>query len=165
MTSSTPIMIGGAKLQQTFLDWTKQSFDLFSVILGFILVIWALFAHKLPIYLRWHLSTTVGRLLLLLLLYITYMLSSWPITLLFAIAIAFTWASRPVFEPTSFTQSMEDELSTKEGFQNIKKTQASKHKWFIEKTLHENPQAIVEDRIDTSAVDEDTVVGTERTSK
>jgi hypothetical protein len=60
---------------------------------------------------------------------------------------------------------MEDELSTKEGFQNIKKTQASKHKWFIEKTLHENPQAIVEDRIDTSAVDEDTVVGTERTSK
>jgi hypothetical protein len=158
MTSSTPIM-------KTFLDWTKQSLDLFSVILGFILVIWALFAHKLPIDLRWHLSTTVGRLLLLLLLYITYMLSSWPITLLFAIAIAFTWASRPVFEPTSFTQSMEDELSTTEGFQNIKRTPASKHKWFIEKTLHENPQAIVEDRIDTSAVEEDTVVATGRTSK
>jgi hypothetical protein len=52
-----------------------------------------------------------------------------------------------------------------EGFNDMKNTKAGKHKWFVEKTLHENPKAIVEDRINTSAVEGDTFMGTQRTSK
>ena len=121
-----------------------------------VIIIMALFADKLPAMARWQLSTTAGRLLLLLLLYIIHMICGWPMALLFTIAIALVWAARPIFKTPS---------ATSEGFNDMKKTDATKHKWFIEKTLHENPKAIVEDRINTSAVEEDTVVATGRTSK
>ena len=52
-----------------------------------------------------------------------------------------------------------------EGFNDMKTTDAAKHKWFVEKTLHENPKEIVEDRINTSAVQDDPTVATVRTSR
>ena len=108
--------------------------------------------------------------------------------LLFTIAIALVWAARPVFKPTGvegFGQGVEGFGAANaprpgvegfgeatglrhpnvEGFNDMKKSPAAKHKWFVEKTLHENPKAIVEDRINTGAVEEDTIVATGRTSK
>jgi hypothetical protein len=126
-----------------------------------ILVIWITFADKLPVNIRWQLSTTVGRLLLLLLLFIVHMLCGWMMTLLFAVAIALTWAARPMFKPVS----VPDEPQQKEGFSNIKKTQTSAHKWFVETVLHENPMKIVEDRVDTMAVQQDGPAVAGRTSR
>ena len=152
-------MVGGAKLQDSVLEWSKKSLNLYSTVFLVILVIGVLFADKLPMEARWQLSTTAGRLLLLLLLYITNLVCGWQAALLFTIAIALVWAARPVFKPVGVP-----DLGV-EGFNDMKTTGAAKHKWFVEKTLHENPKAIVEDRVNTSAVEDDNLVTTSRTSK
>lgn len=145
--SANPLMIGGAKFQQTVLDWSKQSNSLFLSVFSVILVVFAIFGDKLPPIVRWQLSTTVGRLFLLILLYIIYVLGGWELALLFTIIIALIWSMRPLLLPLpSFKE---------EGFQSLKKTRASRPKWFVETVLEENPLEIVEDRIETLAVQDD----------
>ena len=139
--SANPLMIGGAKFQQTVLDWSKQSNSLFLSVFSVILVVFAIFGDKLPPVVRWQLSTTVGRLFLLILLYIIYVLGGWELALLFTIIIALIWSMRPLLLP-----------SMKEGFRDMKKTRASRPKWFVETVLEENPLEIVEDRVETLAV-------------
>jgi len=134
-------MIGGAKFQQTVLDWSKQSNSLFLSVFSVILVVFAIFGDKLPPVVRWQLSTTVGRLFLLILLYLIYVLGGWELALLFTIIIALIWSMRPLLLP-----------SMKEGFRDLKKTRASRPKWFVETVLEENPLEIVEDRVETLAV-------------
>jgi predicted membrane protein len=134
-------MIGGAKFQQTVLDWSKQSNSLFLSVFSVILVVFAIFGDKLPPVVRWQLSTTVGRLFLLILLYLIYVLGGWELALLFTIIIALIWSMRPLLLP-----------SMKEGFRNMKKTRVSRPKWFVETVLEENPLEIVEDRVETLAV-------------
>ena len=184
-------MVGGAKLQDSVLEWSKKSLNLYSTVFMIILIIFALFADKLPVEARWQLSTTAGRLLLLLLLYITNLVCGWQTALLFTIAIALVWAARPVFKPVGvpdvvlngsvegfgqgpnilrlgvegFGQGPNILRLGVEGFNDMKTTGAAAHKWFVEKTLHENPKAIVEDRINTSAVEGDTFVVAGRTSR
>ena len=174
---STPIMVGGAKLQESVLEWSKKSLNLYSTVFLVLLMIAVLFADKLPMEARWQLSTTAGRLLLLLLLYIINLVCGWQAALIFTIAIALVWAARPVFKPVGipdlvlngsaqgFGQGSTAPRLGVEGFNDMKTSDATKHKWFVEKTLHENPKAIVEDRINTSAVQDDTLVRTGRTSK
>jgi ABC-type multidrug transport system fused ATPase/permease subunit len=139
--SANPLMIGGAKFQQTVLDWSKQSNSLFLSVFSVILVVFAIFGDKLPPVVRWQLSTTVGRLFLLILLYLIYVLGGWELALLFTIIIALIWSMRPLLLP-----------SMKEGFRDLKKTRASRPKWFVETVLEENPLEIVEDRVETLAV-------------
>jgi len=136
-------MIGGAKFQETFISWTKQSNHLFITLFGIILLMWATFSEKLPASYRWQLSTSAGRLLLLLLLYITYDLAGWIPALLFTIAVALTWANRPIYKPVE------------EGFGGMKVTKVQGNKWFVEDVLHESPHKIVEDRVTTTAVQDD----------
>ncbi len=149
------VQMGGAKFQQQVLDWTRQSNHLYLTVLFSLIFMWAVYSEKLPMQYRWQLNTTLGRLLLLVLLYIVFLLGGWIPSLLFAIAIAMTWANRPLYKP-----------SKTEGFQdNIKVTDANPHMWFVEKALKENPQRIVQDRIQTFAVQEDNTAGSSRTSK
>jgi hypothetical protein len=174
---STPIMVGGAKLQDSVLEWSKKSLNLYSTVFLVLLVISILFADKLPMEARWQLSTTPGRLLLLLLLYITNLVCGWQAALLFSIAVALVWAARPVFKPVSvpdpvlnvsvegFGQGSNLPGLGVEGFNDVKTTDTTKPKWFIEKTLHENPMEIIEDRINTSAVQDNSAVANGRTSR
>ena len=186
-------MVGGAKLQESVLEWSKKSLNLYSTVVMVLLIICVLFADKLPMAARWQLSTTAGRLLLLLLLYIINLVCGWQMALIFTIAIALVWAARPVFKPVDvpdvslgvgqgqegfsqgqegfsqgqegFSQGPNAQHLGVEGFNDMKTTDATKHKWFVEKTLHENPKEIVEDRINTSAVQDNNLVTTSRTSK
>jgi len=162
-SSSTPIMVGGAKLQESVLEWSKKSLNLYSTVFLVLLIIFVLFADKLSIEARWQLSTTPGRLLLLLLLYIIHMVCGWQAALLFTIAVALVWAARPVFKPVGVHDIVLN--GSVEGFNDMKTTGATKPKWFIEKTLHENPMEIVEDRINTSAVQDNSSVANGRTSR
>lgn len=165
--------VGGAKFQQQVLDWTKQSNHLYLTVVCSIIFLWAVYSEKLPMHYRWQMNTTLGRLLLLLLLWIVYILAGWIPALLFAIAIAMTWANRPLYKPADtregFASGAERQgrgTSGREGFQdNIKVTDANPHMWFVEKALKENPQRIVQDRIQTFAVQEDNTAGTSRTSR
>lgn len=149
------LMVGGAKFQKTFLDWSKQSTQLFVSVLVVILVVWITFADKLSLVARWQLSSTVGRLLLLLLLYVFYILGGWELAFVFTLAIAITWASKPLLKP----------LDVAEGYSEVKESKAGPHKWFVEMVLHENPVAVVEDRVQTEAVQDNSAASTTRTSR
>jgi len=152
-------MVGGAKFQQAVLDWTKQSNHLYLTVIFAIIFMWSIYAEKLPEVWRWQLSTSIGRLLLLLILYIVYMLAGWIPALLFTIAIALTWANRPLYKPTGVQEQ-------REGFHNnIKVTAVESTRWFVEKALDESPERIVEDRVSTSAVQEDNASGSRKTSR
>jgi len=148
------VMVGGAKFQKTFLDWSKQSTQLFLSVLIVILIVWTTFADKLSLVTRWQLSSTVGRLLLLLLLYVVYILGGWELAFIFTVAIAITWASKPLLKPLDV-----------EGYSEMKESKAGPQKWFVEMALHENPLAVVEDRVDTEAVQDNSSATTTRTSR
>jgi hypothetical protein len=135
-------MIGGAKLQEAILSWTKQSNVLFLSVLTFVLVVLATFPDKTPVNIRDQASTFPGRLLLLLVLFMLYELCGNLPALLFAIVIALLWANKPLSKSV-------------EGFwDGVKTTYIDKnsHKWFSERVLKENTREIVEDRVDTDAV-------------
>ena len=154
---SHPIMVGGARFHQSFLEWTKQSNQLFLTVFSICLITWAVFAEKLPMEWRWQLSTSVGRVLLLLLLYIVHELTGWIPALLFAIAIALTWANRPLYKPAP---------RAVEGFaSSVKESKAVGNRWFVERVLEENPKAIIEDKVKTQAIQDNSNSGTSRTSK
>ena len=150
------IMIGGAKFQKEVLDWTKQSSNLLTTVTSALLLMWAIYAEKLPSAWRWQLSTTIGRLLLLILLYIVHMTAGWIPAVLFTIAIALTWANRPLQKP----------FGVREGFHNTLVTDVEdKDRWFVEKVLKEHPQRIIQDRVTTQPVQEDSTKGSGRTSR
>lgn len=152
-------MVGGAKFQNTVLEWSKQSNHLFTAVFAAGLLIYSLYAEKLPAAWRWQLSSTLGRLLLLLVLYAIFLLAGFIPALLFAIGIAITWANRPLYKPRIHNSNIE-------GFSpDVKTTQTSSHKWFVEKVLNENPCSITEDRVDTRAVQDDTQYSNSRTSR
>jgi hypothetical protein len=47
----------------------------------------------------------------------------------------------------------------------MKESKAGPHRWFVEMALHENPVAVVEDRIKTEAVQDNSSGNTTRTSR
>jgi hypothetical protein len=148
------VMIGGAKFKSTVLEWGKQSNHLFTAVASAFLLLYSVYAEKLSPSIRWQLSTTPGRLLLLLVLYIVHTIAGFLPALLFAIGIAITWANRPLYKPIQ------------EGFTpDIKTIEVSPHKWFIERVLKENPSVIIEDRVDTRPVQNDTQYSNSRTSR
>lgn len=151
-------MIGGAKLQQAVLDWSKQSNHLLLAVFSAALLLYATYAEQLSMTWRYQLSTTIGRTLLILVLYIIYLLAGWIPALLFAIGIAVTWSNRPLAKP----------INIQEGFMNssdVKVTEADEHQWFVEDVLEENPKRIIEDRVRTRAVQDDSQNGNSRTSR
>jgi len=160
-------MIGGAKLQTVFMEWIQQSSALYSSLFFVVLVLYAAYAEKIPMEWRWQLSSPIGRALLLLLLYIVMAVGGWMPALLFAIAIALTWANRPLAKPPAVQEEgfTTETNEKKEGFQNVKKTKIQGAKWFVERALHENPRGIVQDRVSTFAVQDNVQTGTSRTSK
>ena len=151
-----PAMVGGAKFQKDVLDWTKQSSHLYITVASALIFMWAVYSEKLPPAWRWQLSTSIGRMLLLILLYVVYMLAGWLPALLFAIAIAMTWANRPLQKPAGVKEGFNDTVVTDVGDKNL---------WFVEKVIGGDPQRIVQSHIDTQAVQDDSGKGSTRTSK
>ena len=148
-------MLGGAKFHQAVIQWTNQSNNLYLAVTISIIFLWALYADKLPAVWRWQLSTSIGRLLLLVLLYIVFTLAGFISALLFSIAMALTWANRPLYKP----------LEVREQFDNIKVTDITTKKWFVEKVLYEEPKSIIQDRISTQAIQDDYASSAGRTSR
>lgn len=148
------LMIGGARFQGEVAEWFSQSKNLFTVVIYALLLVWAGFADKLPAMWRWQLSTTVGRLLLLLLLWCVFQIGGFVPATLFTIAICMTWANRPIAKP-------------QEGFSDCVKTTKvpTNNRWFVEKTLLETPDQIVEDRVDTDEITDDSPRSSRRTSR
>lgn len=152
---------GGAKLHQAIADWSKQSSTLFTTLFIGILVLFASYADQLPRGARWQLSTFVGRLLLLTLLFVIYEIGGWVPALLFTIGIVMIWSNRPLTPPSSIGVK-----AVEEGFQSSqKKVKVQGSRWFVEELLQEHPEEIEEDRVVTKAIQEDTYSPNSRTSR
>jgi len=152
-----PLIIGGAKFQNHVLEWCNESKNLFITVTSSLIFMWAIYSEKLPAAVRWQLSTSIGRLLLLVLLYIVHMTAGWIPAILFTIAIALTWANRPLQKPFGIREGFHGStLVTEVGGKNL---------WFVEQVLKEHPQRIVQDRVTTQPVQEDSTKGSGRTSK
>jgi hypothetical protein len=157
---------GGAKLHQAIAEWSKQSSSLFTTLFLVVLLVFAAYADQLPKEALWQLSTPIGRLLMIALLFVVYEMGGWISALLFGIGILMVWSNRPLAHISHMTKSL------KEGFQGRHDKQAGqKHikiqgsRWFVEEVLHEHPEGIEEDRVYTQAVQEDTYSPNSRTSR
>lgn len=114
--------------------------SLFMGVLVSVLIVWTCFTDKVPVEIRYQLSSTAGRLLSVALLYAIYTFLGFIPALLFTMAIALTWSNRPLSKPV-------------EGFlSSIKKTPVEGNRWFVERILGEHPEEIREDRVDTDSV-------------
>lgn len=180
MPPSPPVQFkleGGAKLHQAIADWSKQSLSLFTTLFLAVLLIFAAYADQLPRQVRWQLSSPIGRLLLIVLLFIVYEIGGWISALIFTIGIAMVWSNRPLAQ-------VPDVQNVKEGFQgrceachemttptygdkqaSQKRIKIQGSRWFVEEVLHEHPESIEEDRVYTQAVQEDTYSPNTRTSR
>ena len=158
---------GGAKLHQAIADWSKQSSTLFTTLFIGILVLFASYADQLPRGARWQLSSFVGRLLLLTLLFVIYEIGGWIPALLFSIGIVMIWSNRPLTPPLKNGVGVKKPLeAVKEGFQsNQKHSKVQGSRWFVEEVLQEHPEEIEEDRVTTQSVQDDAYSPNSRTSR
>jgi hypothetical protein len=126
---------------------------LFMGVLGSVLIVWTCFADKVPAQIRMQLSSTAGRLLSVALLYAVYTFLGFLPALLFTMAIALTWSTRPLSKPV-------------EGFlSSIKRTPVKGNLWFVERALGENPEEIREDRVVTDSVQDMSTGKNSKTSR
>ena len=126
---------------------------LFMAVFVTLLVVWTCFTDKIPVEIRYQLSSTAGRLLSLAVLYAIYTFVGFLPALLFTMAIALTWSNRPLTKPV-------------EGFlSSIKKTPVEGKRWFVERVLGEHPEEIREDRVDTDSVQDLSTSKNSKTSR
>jgi hypothetical protein len=154
---------GGAKLHAAFADWSKQSMTLFTTLFIVVLLVFAAYADQLPATIRWQLSSPLGRLLMIILLFVVYEIGGWIPALLFTIGITLLWSNRPLAHiPETTTEGFQGRGDRQAGQKRIKVQGA---RWFVEEVLHESPKEIEEDRVYTQAVQEDTYSPNTRTSR
>ena len=141
-------MVGGARFTAQMVEWSRASHPLFYTIAAVVLFLFAGYAEKLPAAYLWQLNTTLGRITLLFILYLAYLLGGGMVALLIGIAIAVIFAHRPFYKPAAVQEGFSDK-----GQKTSKKEDSNL--WFVERVLKENPKAVIEDRVSTSAVQDD----------
>ncbi len=156
---------GGAKLHAAIADWSKQSMTLFTTLFIVLLVTFAAFADQLPVAATWQLSTPLGRLLMIALLFVFYEIGGWIPALLFTIGILMIWSNRPLAHISHMTKPVEGFQGRCEKQAGQKRIKIQGSRWFVEEVLQEHPESIEEDRVYTQAVQEDTYSPNTRTSK
>lgn len=131
-----PAMIGGVR--NILVDFSKKQSTHAEILFVILLVLGIVFPTSIPVDIRKQLTTVPGRVLLFAALVALLMYTNWVNGLLFAVFIA-VMLSIPI---------------KKEGFMNEYNINivSTKKKWFVEELLEENPIAIEEDRVETSAV-------------
>ncbi len=132
-------MKGGVR--EIVLDFSKKQMAYVELIAGVLLILGIVFPSNIPGEIRKQASTTIGRLLLFGILVAILMYSRWVYGVLFAVFAAVLLSTR----------------STKEGFTSDFSFQIidDKKKWWVEEIMHENPVAIRDEKVKTSAIQDD----------
>lgn len=132
---------------------SNDPYSLFMIVMGSFLIVYTCYADKVPANIRYQMSSTGGRVLSLLLLFTIYTFLGFIPALLFTMAIALTWANRPLSKPV-------------EGFlSSIKTTPVQGNKWFVERVLGEHPSEIREDRVETVSIQDNSDGKNAKTSR
>lgn len=153
VTPPTPaIMKGGAR--EHILDILMKYSKPIQVYILLALSLAIIFVKEIPIVLRSQASTVLGRLFLFLLTLVIADYYSWANGLLMAVLTLLLLSLAP--------------RATSEGFQTMDETLKlidSKRKWWVEQVLKENPVAIQEESVRTSAIQDNTSSQTNTSSQ
>jgi hypothetical protein len=146
---NTPSVIkGGAK--EHILDIVKKYAQPLNVYVGLLLVLGIIYVRQIPKVVAYYANTFLGRLFLFLLTIIVADTYSWIYALLMALFTVLIIAVAP--------------RTLKENFQNAPgdmgdtdvKLVTQKKKWWAEEILYENPIGIEEDKVKTTAIQDNT---------
>jgi hypothetical protein len=133
-----PVMKGGVR--DILVDFSKKQSAHVELLFILLLGLGIVFPSSISRELTKQLTTIPGRIVLFATLVVILNYTSWIYGLLFALFAGILLSSRPV-------EGFMSEFT----FQPV----TDKKKWFVEDVLHENPKGIREDRVTTSAVQDD----------
>jgi hypothetical protein len=133
-----PVMKGGVR--DILVDFSKKQSAHVELLFILLLGLGIVFPSSISRELTKQLTTIPGRIVLFATLVVILNYTSWIYGLLFALFAGILLSSRPV-------EGFMSEFT----FHSV----TDKKKWFIEDVLHENPKGIREDRVTTSAVQDD----------
>jgi len=133
-----PIMAGGAR--EYTMDILQKYTKPLNLYIGLLLVLGITYVRQIPASIRIQANTTLGRLLLFLTTLLIADMYSWVYGILMALFTVLILAVSPRIE----------------GFEAIDETDIKlvtmKKRWFAEEVLNENPLGISEDKVKTSAI-------------
>jgi predicted membrane protein len=132
---SPVIMTGGMK--EILVDFSKKQYANVELVFTLVLCLGIVFSSNIPSSIRKQLSSTVGRIALFGILFLILIYTNWVSALLFTVFIGSIISTR----------------STDEGMADYNvQLVDSKKRWFVEQALNENPIAIQDDKVQTSAI-------------
>jgi hypothetical protein len=134
-----PVMKGGVR--EIVVDFSRKQMAYVELIAAVLLLLGIVFPANIPREIRKQASTSVGRLLLFGILVAILVYSKWMYGVLFAVFAAVLLSTR------SATEGFTSDYS----FQIVD----DKKKWFVEEILHETPLGIRDEKVETSAVQDD----------
>lgn len=147
MSSSLPpgthFMRGGFRVQVD--DLFHKYEPPIMILTGLVMTIVIVFLDKIPLEVRKQADSWLGRLFLLGFTVLVISLFGWPLGILAALMSVLIIGAGSV-EPV--TKQVEEGFSSEMNVRMV----PSKHKWFVEKVLGENPLLIEDQTVDTSAV-------------
>ena len=170
MATPLPVMSGG--MREIMIDFTQKHSNQAEIILGILLVIAITFVEQIPSVISRQATTLPGRLLSFVILLGILSYTRWLHGFLFVVLVALMMVSKKTVEgflgshiSEGFSSSKQSQ-STKgaEGFSSKNQSEGfepsdystlivpSKKKWFVEEVLGENPVAIVDEKVRTSAI-------------
>ena len=135
-----PIMKGGAK--EYVMDIVRKQWSPIEVYILIFLGLCIVFVREIPLYIRRYADTFLGRVALFAATVAITMKTPWINGILFVILTLLLLSMSP---------------RTSEGFQTTSKRDVPKGDlWFVEAALKENPLKIIDEEVDTDAIQDDT---------
>jgi hypothetical protein len=135
---SPPIMSGGAKEHMT--DIIKKYTKPLSLYIGLTLILGIVYVRQIPARIRMQGNTMIGRALLFCLTLLIADMYSWTYGIMMALFAMLLLAVSPRIEGFLSEDATDIKMVT------------LKRRWFSEQILNENPAGISEDKVTTSAI-------------
>ena len=133
-----PVMSGGAK--EHMIDMIKKYTKPLSIYLGLGLVLGIVYVRQIPVHIRMQGGTVLGRVLLFGLTLLIADMYSWTYGIMMALFAMLLLAVSPRIEGFNSDETTDIKMVT------------LKKRWFAEELLDENPSGISEDKVKTSAI-------------
>jgi hypothetical protein len=135
-------MKGGVRV---YVDDLVQKYDLpIEILLGCFMAIIIVFLDKVPLAIRQQADTFMGRALLLVFTALVVASFGWPLGFLAAILSALLIGSGGLQQRKVITEGFSPDMNVR--------IVPTRHKWYVERVLGENPLLIEDQTVDTSAV-------------
>jgi hypothetical protein len=145
---NTEVQLGGVR--ESLVDFLQKTKMFQSLLLYIIFTIMIVFKNQIPPYIYEQADSFLGRLLAVFVVTLVTVQYDWILGLLAAVAVA-------------LLLGLPRASSVTEGFGSGGETAVqvipTSKKWFVERALHENPVAIEEEKVVTSAVQNDSPSG------